>query len=480
MYKNQTEEPAPAETRHDEHCASCDIPAFCRSNFYTGKLLTERDLTAEQRYFVDKFRLHYVALHGWGVVCGLMVRPHPECPDRFVITPGLAIDDCGREIRVLTEYVVQLPKPKTPPPEPYHDHEKYEGYQKRQEYEEHEKRGEYEKRDRYEEPERRDSYEKREEREPNQRYPDHERRTWYVCIKFNECQQEYMPVLYDECCGTTKQPNRVCESFTITLEEEPPKCLEHEQRHRHCGENDCDELYHTIPENCPAPGTGACIPLAIIRAWHHCEPVTEKVIDNRIRPIVPTGRLLQQLIHCALEKLPKTGRALTHIRYFNWDHDGDYRPHDFFRLFVGAHEARMGFEIEFDRRVHPAGLTSRTFQAVIVRDIGEHRSVHIAPARVHRSDDGYRCSLQIDPDFAREHCHEQNFDLFITLKCDKVVDEHGLAVDGNLFARLIRDEGHDYVVQAPTGDGTPGGLFESWIRVRRGEARQGDQERRLR
>ena len=49
-----------------------------------------------------KMRLHTLALHGWGVVCGLVVKPHPVLSGK---TPGgvrgLAIDDCGREIRLL-------------------------------------------------------------------------------------------------------------------------------------------------------------------------------------------------------------------------------------------------------------------------------------------------------------------------------------------------------------------------------------------
>ncbi len=92
-------------------CAPCDIPAFCRSHFYTGKLLTEADLTREQRYAQDKMRLHYTALHGWGVVCGLIVRPHPECLDRLVVKAGFAVDGCGREIRLLRDCVVEFPKP---------------------------------------------------------------------------------------------------------------------------------------------------------------------------------------------------------------------------------------------------------------------------------------------------------------------------------------------------------------------------------
>jgi len=104
-------------TKSATDCLPCEIPAFCHSNYYKGKLLTERELSAEQRYFIDKMRLHYVALHGWGVVCGLMVRPHPECLDRFVLTQGFAIDECGREIRVMKDTVIVLPKqPEVPHP----------------------------------------------------------------------------------------------------------------------------------------------------------------------------------------------------------------------------------------------------------------------------------------------------------------------------------------------------------------------------
>src|SRR3954451_24431576 len=85
-------------------CVPCEIPGFCRNNYYTGKLLTERDLTDEQRCLFDKMRLHYAALHGLGVGGGLDVKPHKYCPQlRLVIEEGLAIDDCGREIRVLSD-----------------------------------------------------------------------------------------------------------------------------------------------------------------------------------------------------------------------------------------------------------------------------------------------------------------------------------------------------------------------------------------
>jgi hypothetical protein len=61
---------------------------------------------------------------------------------------------------------------------------------------------------------------------------------------------------------------------------------------------------------------------------------------------------------------------------------------------------------------------------------------------------------------------DRNFDVFLTLRCDKVIDEHGIPVDGNLLAGWAEREEHEYVVPHHTGDGVPGGLFESWIRVR--------------
>ena len=97
-------------------CEPCDIPVFCRNYYYHGKLLTEREFADEQRYFINKLRLHKVALHGWGVACGLHVKPHPYCPElRLVVEEGLAIDSCGRDIRVLKEGTIDLPPPSRPP-----------------------------------------------------------------------------------------------------------------------------------------------------------------------------------------------------------------------------------------------------------------------------------------------------------------------------------------------------------------------------
>jgi hypothetical protein len=418
----------------------CEIPTFCRTRFYTGKLLTEGDLNRDQRYMIDKLRLHYVALHGWGVVCGLMVRPHPECPDRFVVTPGFAVDDCGREIRLLQECEVHFPKPPEPVVDPCPSDDED------------------------------DEDEDKQERASAERSEEPRSRTYYVCIRYQECQEDFMPVVFDECCSKTTQANRICECAVIDVLTEPPACLPEIRDRRRCHEEHCHELWERIPKECPPLGRSCCIPLAVIREYVYCESLLEEMIDNSIRPVMPSAWRLEELIHCVMDHLPKSPPRLTHITRFNWDHNGEYRSREFLRDFVGTHEYPRGFEIEFDARVHPRGLSPSTFQAMIVRETpGTHepRHVEIAPARVVRREDGHACILHIDPEYAHRHLHEHNFDVFITLQCDKVIDERGLAVDGNLLATRLEDEDRDYVLKFPTGDGVPGGLFESWIRVRR-------------
>src|SRR6266568_6452227 len=304
-----------------QRCDPCAIPAFCRSYFYTGKLLTERDLTAEQRYFIDKLRLHYVALHGWGVVCGLLVKPHPQCSDRVVITEGFAVDDCGREIRLLEDHVIELPRPKKEqgefsPPDP------------RDEDEEHRRR-----------------------REPQ---------AYYLCVRYAERADELSPAPYDECgCAGKQNPNRICEGYCIEISDQPPQAVPVAHKHRRCEEEDCDRLYSTISERCPEPGRYTCIPLAKIEPYCPGEPLKEDAIDNAIRPILPSARLLEQLIQCALSKLPKAGRELTRIRWFNWEHNGRYDPAEFLSKWVGAHDNPLAFEVHFERPVRAQGLNRR-------------------------------------------------------------------------------------------------------------------------
>jgi hypothetical protein len=78
-------------------CGVCKVPHFERNNYFHGKTLSARDLAAEQYYFNEKRWLINRTILGWGVVCGLNVCPEDSC---LVVTPGLALDCCGRELLV--------------------------------------------------------------------------------------------------------------------------------------------------------------------------------------------------------------------------------------------------------------------------------------------------------------------------------------------------------------------------------------------
>ncbi|MDD5320322.1 MAG: phage tail protein [Methylococcales bacterium] len=176
-----------AEMTHHKHddesqmvCPACEIGPFIRNNYFTGKLMLERDFTDEQRYSIEKLRHHHQRLHGWGVVCGLKVKQH-KCPDRFIcIEPGTAIDCCGHEIVVREEEcidITQLPSIKT-------------------------------------------LIDKKDE----------SRHTLQVCLRYRECPTEEIPVLYDECgCDDTRcAPNRILESYDVDVmivdsKDEPPQ-----------------------------------------------------------------------------------------------------------------------------------------------------------------------------------------------------------------------------------------------------------------
>jgi DNA-binding beta-propeller fold protein YncE len=162
-------------------CPACSYDPFIRNNYFTGKLLVERDFTDETRFHIEKMRHHEQQLHGWGVVCGLKVKPHPNeaCRDRIVcIEPGFAVDCCGHDITVLEEECVDL----------------------------------------FALP----------EIVALKNQQDTAAHTLQICVRYRECPTEEIPVLYDECgCDDTKcAANRILESWQFGVivdpRDEPP------------------------------------------------------------------------------------------------------------------------------------------------------------------------------------------------------------------------------------------------------------------
>jgi hypothetical protein len=418
-------------------CVCCDIPAFCRNNYYRGKLLTERDFSDEQRYFSDKLRLHSVALHGWGVVCGLVVKPHKYCPEtRLVVEEGFAIDDCGHEIRLLKDDYVEIPKPATQP----------QTAQAEAQVEEDQGEGQPE----VEEGANAEGELPAEEEECEDTPTP---RQLYVCIRYQECETEFSPAPFDDCsCNDSSQkPNRVCEGYKLEIYDSEPKFWE-EATKEPCADEHCKDYYREARRHCPKPNRYPCLPLAVIHDVIPGQPVKAEQIDNwkPRRQLVSTATL-DQVVHCILDRLPT--EKLTRIDETNWEHARRCLCRDFMDDHVGSHDRIRGFHIHFSDKVRSAAIDTRSFQALVVfrPDNMEHpRQMQIAPAHIdkERDEETSWCRLRIDPAYAKKHLDGQNFDLFITLKCDHIRDVHGRRVDGN-------------------GDNIQGGTFESWIRVRK-------------
>ena len=89
-----------------------------RNRYYYGKLLDVFHFEMEQNYMNDKRWLLNRLVSGYGVICGLNVKLGSD-GQSVVVSPGVAIDKCGREIIVCQPSdPYPLPAPQAPPPSP--------------------------------------------------------------------------------------------------------------------------------------------------------------------------------------------------------------------------------------------------------------------------------------------------------------------------------------------------------------------------
>jgi predicted flap endonuclease-1-like 5' DNA nuclease len=78
------------------------LESFVRNNYFLGKLMTARDMEAEQEYVRRNFALGRRTIAGWGKICGLEVSEVKlkNTAITFKVSPGLAVDRFGRFIVV--------------------------------------------------------------------------------------------------------------------------------------------------------------------------------------------------------------------------------------------------------------------------------------------------------------------------------------------------------------------------------------------
>jgi hypothetical protein len=83
-------------------CLQPGLGKLERVKYFNRMLLTAEDMRTDQDFVLQKLRRHNRFLHGWGVVCGLIVRPAPTAtqPWRAQIGEGYALGPFGDEVFV--------------------------------------------------------------------------------------------------------------------------------------------------------------------------------------------------------------------------------------------------------------------------------------------------------------------------------------------------------------------------------------------
>jgi hypothetical protein len=87
--------------RHSHDC--CEFPDLKRPNYFFGQMLGVREFRGEQSYFREKFKLLNRTLHGYGVVCGLLVAPDNGDPGCGPSKPSRERERLEKEIAALEE-----------------------------------------------------------------------------------------------------------------------------------------------------------------------------------------------------------------------------------------------------------------------------------------------------------------------------------------------------------------------------------------
>jgi hypothetical protein len=394
--------------QHEPCQCGCGHIATERNRYFTGKFLTERDFAAEQEYFLSRHRLHNRLLHGSGIVCGLRVLPHRdnECALRWVVVEGgIAIDCCGRELVLCqpTPYELQLAMTK--------------GEASGAEEEEPPYRGEF-----------------------------------LICLQYVEEEVEYVPALYAEgtCDPTRRQANRVRETAKLVTRrpnELPGECWRQTggDPKARC-RDDCDQALPGPKGTClePVCPCNDVIPLALIRPARG--PDGEDASFDHGFEIDLDGR---RELQCPAD-------YLTHIVHINWPHGGDVKLSDLTAQEGMNRELRVRFDRKLQQPQPPddqcTGVSAHTF---IVQYGGAQRDLEFLPSETDPElRDDCVAVFTIDPDVMGRRGNIAGNVVYVTLRCDFILDCHGNPVDGNhLRGRL------------PSGDGVAGGVFESWFRV---------------
>ena len=410
---------------HKKNCGVCKIPYFERNNYFTGKMLTAQDFFLEQGYFNEKRWLINRMVLGWGVICGLDVHQKEKAADEVIVTPGLAIDCCGREILVCCPQEVKL------------------------------------------QPEISECQKPKEEKGGEKKL--------FLCIEYRDCKTEQVLLPPMACDKKEKgEFNRIRDSFIIRVktpeEVEPPQfCLERCPLTDDKEASIHDYLCGHLKEGCPQCPEKSCLILAEITITPSDDPTKppKVTIDPcSKRRLVYGNEVLYDLIRCFHDDLP-------HVTGINWQgHGATINWDDFHNEKNKTGIYFDGVKVHFDRQMDKTTFTANTFQVMVKledAETGNSRLVLIPGEVSYKYNQATKESLAtfkinsswlIDVYFGYSSIRDKGGEFLVILKGDFIMsvgdDCHPpRALDGNFIGG-----------QLPSGNGSPGGDFVSWFFVK--------------
>lgn len=392
--------------QHHEHhqhpCTDskpCDRPAEYhsiasdRNHYFTGKLMTARDFRDESNYFLSHSHAHNRLLHGWGIVCGLNLEQREGKPRCLYILPGIALDCCGHELIVREEIPVELPED---------DSSNLGG-------------------------------------------------NFLICLCYCETGVEFMPALYAEGCAPGhREPNRIREGVGIVSKpfielencwKTPSGKVEETP--------DCDEP--PLPRGCLQPH---CVCDGLVPVVRVTYEENQWKLDTNGRTMLPNPAVLTKI-----KAINWTHGTTTDIQDLSWPLDPDEEQHpnasNYALVIQFSRKVLPGSDQKDDTGVNPFTFTISTNEGPLRRPYDPKDKPGYQKRLVKLLKDGCTAIYRFtNGELMGEETPVLKRSLYITLKCDFILDENHIAVDGNYLGG-----------QVPTGDGVPGGQFESWLRI---------------
>lgn len=258
-----------------------------------------------------------------------------------------------------------------------------------------------------------------------------------LCLEYCEILTEKVPVLYDPkaCAGASYEEGRIREDYALHWH--PVKEADLEKYGWRAPKGGCPPDEHADPSSekpCDEDTSACCLDPQC--PPHHCVALAVIRGDENNPAIDTEGR----------RSISQAREHLTHICWTSWPHGGLVKVSDFKSL-----------SVRFDRKLSnphypnapgPVGINERTF----VVQYGQQREdldfVMFSKAPYLLADQRTAVFEVFQPE------EYEGDTIHVTLRCDFIVDCHDNPVDGDhLRGRL------------PSGNGLPGGIFESWFRL---------------